>query len=213
MSVFVPPHLEHRPQRSGLPVPWVVADSPRGRSALVPSVWAQADLMTVWEADGYAPDFGRYDDQRLRESMHGRLCHVCSGLPRDPLVCCPSWPDRRSVGGVAMTLLAQPWVCAPCLAYACRTCGPLSKAILEGRGWVFAALEDAALVATYWQPVNPEDPVPPKGSTVLSGFKIAIDRVGFGPGGFGCQGLAGWDLRVGAKHWRRWGVEAPPLAG
>lgn len=188
----IPPHLAHLPRSGNLPVPHVVARHKIGRSALALSTWEGFDLMTVWEGESGPPDFGKYDDERLRQSMVHGVCHLCWTKPKYPLVCVPREPQRREVDGKPATLLVQPWVCAPCLGYAVQTCPPLMMAIERGNGLVFS-IRTFRLVSTLWQRANDDDPVAPEGARVLSMFKILPMKAGV-------QELREWVEGPGRKY-------------
>lgn len=131
--------------------------------------------MTMWIGESGPPDFGKYDDEHHRHCMVHRWCHVCGANLKHPLICSPTGPQRRMVDGKEVELYLQPWVCAPCLAYAAVTCPPLRSAM--DRAIVLAPTE-SRLIATFWKPANPGDPVPPLGLSVISSFKIQIVKGG-----------------------------------
>lgn len=182
---MIPTHMSKCPVHGGLPVPAVVATR-KGHIDLCPSSWPWFSHMTRWVPEGDDPDFAKYDEQKLRECVAGRFCHVCTQpleIPR--LLCLPKHrkPDDDQmidVRGQMVPLVKQPWVCHNCLRYAVRKCPPLRAAIDEGRGLV-AWVSEHAVVATQWQPAAPGDPQPPEGATVLSFIKIAIVKARYMP--------------------------------
>lgn len=212
-SVFIPAHMSHLEMSGGLPVPMIVAASRHGHAELRESTWPVADLMTVWVVDKEGPpDFGKYDEANTRKCVAGRYCHVCGTRSPDLLICSPSGAKLTPMGDAGSTatafalagsrwLVSAPWVCAPCLAFACMTCPPLRRAIGDGRGVVYAGRLDAPIVVTYYQPVDPGDPVPPPGKTVVSSFKIDI-----GDPKVGTQPLVDWCKRSVPKFARKWGM-------
>ena len=160
----------------GVPVPWVVADGTRGRVELVPSVWMGSDLMTVWVSEGGPPNFAKYDEERARQCIWGRYCHVCGRRPDHLLLCLPNGLSQGiALDGRDYPLVSQPWVCAECLAFSTLHCPPLRERLWSGDGIVMEQAE-TKLVHTFYRPVDPGDPVSPPGKTVLMAFKLAVLR-------------------------------------
>lgn len=163
---------------AGLPVPQVVATM-KGRGGLCPTTrFPGFTHVTTWEPTGEAPNFGQYDDEKLRTCMMESRCHVC-WLTDGPLILClpglTSLNDaqRIQVGSRMAPMVLQPWVCPPCLAFACAHCPPLRAAIKSQRGLVVYP-HATRLVMTAWKPAEADDPMPPLGAVVLSLIKVAI---------------------------------------
>ena len=183
----IPPHLSKCPRHGGLPVPAVVATL-KGHIGLEECRRGDFTHQTAWVPEGTDPDFGSYDEEKHRQCMERRYCHVCTRVPNPMLICLPKHRKPESeqtirIGGARgrmVPLVKQPWVCVECLAYACGVCPPLRKAIEEGRGLV-AYVDEAVLVATQWKPAGPEDPKPPEGARVLSNLKVALVRARYVP--------------------------------
>lgn len=175
----IPSHLRGNRMHGGLPVPDVVS-STKGHHELCASSWNGADLMTYWFPENDSPDFGKYDDEKQRLHMARKTCHVCTRASYKASMVLVDPQRRKRTDGQQMLLdgrlhplISQPWVCVECLRFAVDHCPPLKTAIEEKRGLVFYPIK-TQLVLTYWQPVGPNDPVPPEGSTVLSYLKIAV---------------------------------------
>ncbi len=188
MSRPVPKHMSKCPLHGGLPVPAIVATL-KGHIALAASKWRGFTHMTEWVPEATEPDFGKYDEEKLRRCIAGGYCHVCTGPVSPRIICDPSIRYASDlqlidVDGRLCPMTIKPWVCAGCLQFAVHNCPPLRKAMLEGRGLV-AFIDEFRLVSTYWQPANPGDPVPPPGSKVLSFIKVAIVKARYWP-------LDGW---------------------
>jgi hypothetical protein len=168
----------------GLPMPAVIATR-KGHIEIVPSAWAIGTHMTAWVPECDEPDFGKYDEEKLRRCIHGRYCHVCTRKADPLLICVPkvraiTESQHIEVGGRVVPMVVQPWVCAECLKYAAHACPPLRKAIDEKRG-VVAFVDEAQLVVTYWKPADPKDPTPPPGATVISFLKVALVHARYMP--------------------------------
>lgn len=179
MTVVIPKHLQANRVVGGLPVPHVVSTT-RGHHVLRrvhPLDWGfDVDYVIEWQADNDTPDFAKYDEAKQRESVLGRLCHVCWKKPHSLLLCLPTGVTQTIVFGTGdrpYPLVKQPWVCFDCLAFAARHCPPLRSAIAARTGWV-AHVTSHRAVKTFWQPVTQEDPAPPPGAKVLSYIKIAV---------------------------------------
>lgn len=191
-DMTIPAHLSHLPRLGGMPIPAVTCNHTNGRNVLSLSEWPGYDLQVDFEGTDGPPDFAKYDDRKLRHCMVQGLCHVCWTKPKYPLVCVPGEPQRCLVGGKPATLIAQPWVCAPCLGYSVQTCPPLMRAIEAGRGLVLS-ITKYRLVGTGWKPANEGDPIPPEGASVLSYFKIL-------PFTAAVQSLPDWCAGAGRKY-------------
>lgn len=188
--MIIPEHMKNCRVYGGLPVPQVVSTR-KGHHELGPTTEHGFTHKTAWVPEDDVPDFGKYDDDKLRRCIRDRVCHVCWRSPADlvldgRLILC--LPNRRSpeegqnieVNGRLVPLVIQPWVCVPCLMFACSHCPPLRQAIAERRGLV-AFPQEVRLVLTHWKPAEPEDPIPPPGARVLSLLKIAIVRARYMP--------------------------------
>lgn len=198
MSDFIPEHLRKNQILGGMPVPVVVAGGTKTRIELVPSTWPVGDLMTMSVPVSGPPDFGKYDEALNRECIAGRWCHVCGEPHPFLLICAPHGPQLRDFRGKPTPMLIQPWVCPPCLAFASRTCPPLRKVIEAGGGEVYSGLEKNQQAVAYWQPVYPEDPIPPEGKTVICSFKVVL-RPNQRP-----TPLPKWVNTIGDNFWRKW---------
>lgn len=197
---MIPDYLSHLETFGGLPMPKVIVRQRVGRMKLANCTWPNNNLMTlmtVWCGESGAPDFGKYDEELHRQCMHGHWCHVCGREDKHLLLSLPrvAQVQQRLVDGAPMKLIAQPWVCARCLAYACVTCPPLMATLAAGDGMVVSP-RGWDLIAVLWQPVNANDPVPPPGMRVLSGFKVHVKEGAE-------QLLPDWFAGVGRKLLRR----------
>lgn len=178
MSTTIPKHMGKCPVHGGLPAPLVISTQ-RGSHDIVAHQQHGCTHKVVWVPEGDEPDFGKYDDEKLRVCIEQGSCHVCGEMNLPRMAICI--PHKRhpldcqliQIGGIMRPMVVQPWVCTPCLKFAVSHCPPLRKALAEVRG-IVCFVDKYRLVSTHWKPVNPTDPIPPEGSRVLSLIKIAM---------------------------------------
>lgn len=167
----------------GMPVPWAAAWSSETGYEARPDPLLQArgvQQACMFEAGGGAgqghPKLAMISPARQRASVIETRCQVCrvqlaeTGPPWDP----PLWlADLRSrqtsaadvlldesgkqaamVGGKAVPLIYEPWLCEPCLLYSLRVCKGLLAMRRRGSLTLWR-VRDALPVLTVERPVDP----------------------------------------------------------
>lgn len=130
---MIPAHLKHLRTWKGLPVPyvnhWGVGEPTADWSIRYDRILGEIAAFRADHFDG-PPDFTRQCVQRQRECALLGLCQVC----RRKL----DWSDRRLVvssvstetvhlGHRRVPVLAEPWLCEDCAAFAVSVCPSLIR--------------------------------------------------------------------------------------